>query len=128
MLPALGSFGGGLLGEWLRPSQTILNRAPHAASGIILAVIAVQVMPQALLSAPAWLLALAFLAGGGAHLVMESRFSSQRESGASGPGAEAWMVYMAVASDLLGDRLLIGAGSAISSQVALLLAIAGGAG
>lgn len=33
------------------------------------------------------------------------------------------MVYVAVAADLLGDGLLIGAGSAVSSQLALLLAL-----
>ena len=33
------------------------------------------------------------------------------------------MVYVAVATDLVGDGLLIGAGSAVSSQMALLLAL-----
>lgn len=33
------------------------------------------------------------------------------------------MVYVAVAADLVGDGLLIGAGSAVSSQLALLLAL-----
>jgi ZIP family zinc transporter len=40
LLPALGNFAGDLLAEWLRPSRAILNRALHAAAGIILAVIA----------------------------------------------------------------------------------------
>lgn len=42
---------------------------------------------------------------------------------AAGAGAGAWMVYVAVAADLFGDGLLIGAGSAVSSQVALTLAL-----
>ena len=33
------------------------------------------------------------------------------------------MVYVAVATDLVGDGLLIGAGSAVSSQLALVLAL-----
>ena len=33
------------------------------------------------------------------------------------------MVYVAVVSDLLGDGLLIGAGSAVSSRIAMVLAI-----
>jgi ZIP family zinc transporter len=123
MLPAAGSFGGGLLAEWLRPSQAFLNRALHAAAGIILAVIAVKVMPEALHAAPAWLLALAFLAGGAAHMAIEARILSWQERAPEGAGPGAWMVYLAVASDLLGDGLLIGAGSAVSSRVALLLAI-----
>lgn len=45
-LPALGNFGGGVLAEWLHPSQKMLNRALH--TGIIIAIIAVEVMPEAL--------------------------------------------------------------------------------
>ena len=52
-LPALGNFAGGLLADWLRPSKHTLNLALHASAGIILAVIAVEVMPQALPVAPA---------------------------------------------------------------------------
>ncbi len=123
LLPAVGNFGGGLLAEWLRPSKAILNRALHAAAGIILAVIAVKVMPEALRAAPGWLLALAFLAGGGLHSILEARISRWQGHSPQGAGAEAWMVYLAVASDLLGDGLLIGTGSAVSIQLASLLAI-----
>ena len=42
-----------MLAEWLRPSQRTLNRALHAAAGIIIAVIAVEVMPEALEGASA---------------------------------------------------------------------------
>jgi ZIP family zinc transporter len=69
-LPALGNFVGGLLAEWLRPSKKTLNYALHAATGIILAVVAVEVMPAALAGAPAWLLALAFMGGGGVYLLL----------------------------------------------------------
>ncbi len=122
-LPALGNFGGGLLAEWLRPSQKTLNRALHAAAGIIIAVIAVEVMPEALNSASAWLLALSFLTGGGAYLLVEAGIERWQKRKAAGAGAGAWMVYAAVATDLAGDGLLIGAGSAVSSQLALLLAL-----
>ena len=123
LLPALGNFGGGLLAEWLRPSQKTLNRALHAATGIIIAVIAVEVMPEALRGASAWLLGLAFLAGGGAYLLVEAGIERWQQSKQAGVGAGAWMVYVAVATDLAGDGLLIGAGSAVSSQMALLLAL-----
>ena len=123
LLPALGNFAGGLLSEWLRPSQQTLNRALHAAAGIIIAVIAVEVMPEALRGASMWLLALSFLLGGGAYLLMEAGIERWQRSKESGAGAGAWMVYVAVATDLLGDGLLIGAGSAVSSKMALLLAL-----
>lgn len=123
LLPALGNFGGGLLSEWLNPSKKILNRTLHAAAGIIIAVIAVEVMPDALRGAPAWLLALAYLAGGGFYLLVEAGINRWQKSKPAGAGAGAWMVYVAVASDLVGDGLLIGAGSAVSGQLALLLAL-----
>ena len=122
-LPALGNFGGGLLAEWLTPSEKILNYALHAASGIILAVVAVEVMPAALANTPVWLLALAFMGGGGAYLLMEAGVKRWQASKQSGAGAGAWMIYVAVASDLVGDGLLIGTGSAVSSQMALILAL-----
>ena len=123
LFPALGNFAGGLLAEWLRPSQTTLNRALHAATGIIIAVIAVEVMPEALRGASAWLLALSFLAGGGAYLLVEAGIERWQRGKQAGAGAGAWMVYVAVATDLAGDGLLIGAGSAVSSRLALLLAL-----
>lgn len=122
LFPALGNFGGGLLAEWLRPSKTLLNYALHMASGLIIAVVAVEVIPEALAAAPAWLLGLAFLAGGGAYLLIE-RWVKRWASEESGVGSNAWMVYAAVATDLMGDGLLIGVGAIVSSQMALLLAL-----
>ena len=122
-LPTLGNFGGGVLAEWLHPSQKILNRALHAATGIIISVIAVEVMPEALEKASAWLLALGYVAGGGAYLLLEAGIDRWQQSKPEGAGAGAWMVYAAVATDLLRDGLLIGAGLAFSSQLGLVLAL-----
>ena len=122
LLPAAGNFAGGLLSEWLRPSPRMLNRALHAAAGIILAVVAVEVMPEALNKSPTWMLALAFVGGGCAYLLVEAAVERWQRS-RKGAGTGAWMVYVAVAADLLGDGLLIGTGSAISTQLALALAL-----
>jgi ZIP family zinc transporter len=122
LLPAAGNFGGGVLAEWSRPSQKRLNLALHAATGIIVAVVAIEVMPEALRGASAWLLALAFLAGGGTYLLVKEAIERWQRAKTSGAGSGAWMVYVAVATDLAGDGLLIGAGSAVSSQFALVLA------
>ncbi|MGD8464257.1 MAG: hypothetical protein PVI09_10375 [Anaerolineae bacterium] len=123
LLPAVGNFSGGLLAEWLKPSQHVLNLALHAATGIILAVVAVEVMPAALQGTPAWLLALAFLAGGSAHLLIETGIEHWQERKSAGAGTGAWMVYVAVASDLVGDGLLIGAATAVTSQLGFVLAL-----
>lgn len=47
-LPAAGNFAGGLWAEWRPPSPRALNIALHAAAGIVLAVVAVEIMPRAL--------------------------------------------------------------------------------
>lgn len=123
LLPAAGNFAGGLAADFLRPSAKTLNRALHAAAGIILAVVAVEVMPEALQRASAWLLAGAFLAGGTAYLAVEAAVEKWQHRKERSAGAGAWMVYVAVSADLVGDGLLIGAGSAVSIELALLLAI-----
>ncbi|MCG6941658.1 MAG: peptidoglycan-binding protein [Thiohalocapsa sp.] len=123
LLPALGNFAGGLLAEGLRPSGAFLNRALHAATGVILAIISVEVMPEALGTAPAWLLALAFFGGGCAYLLLETAVDRWQQSKQTGAGTGAWMVYAAVTTDLLGDGLLIGAGAAVSTHLALFLAL-----
>ena len=123
LLPAAGNFGGGVLAELLPQSQKTLNRALHAAAGIILAVIAVEVMPEAMQATSAWLLAAAFIAGGVTYVLLEAVIERWQEMNSGGAGAGAWMVYVAVATDLVGDGLLIGAGSAVSSQLALTLAL-----
>ena len=121
--PAAGNFAGGVLADWLQPSQRLLNLSLHAAAGVILAVIAVEVMPEALPVAPAWLLALAFVGGGAAYLAMEAGVERWQRTKEGGAGTGAWMVYVAVATDLIGDGLLIGAGSAVSLELALVLAL-----
>ncbi|MCB2202496.1 peptidoglycan-binding protein [bacterium] len=123
LLPAAGNFLGGVLSEWLKPSHNVVNRALHAASGIILAVVSVEVMPNALREAPVWLLAVAFMAGGGLYVFIDAAISRWQAQRSDGAGARAWMVYVAVSADLIGDGLLIGAGSAVSGALALVLAL-----
>ena len=119
LLPAAGNFVGGLLSELMRPSARFLNWALHGAAGIILAVIAVEVMPEALQAASVWVLAPAFLAGGGLYMLIQAGI--ERGQGAGNTGT--WLVYVAVAADLLGDGLLIGSGSAVSASMGLVLAL-----
>jgi ZIP family zinc transporter len=85
--------------------------------------VAVEVMPAALRTTPGWLLALAFMGGGCAYLLMEAAVNRWQAGRQSGAGVGAWMIYVAVSSDLVGDGLLIGTGSAVSSQMALILAL-----
>jgi ZIP family zinc transporter len=125
LLPALGNFGGGILAEFVRTSGTALNKALHAAAGIVIAVVAVELMPEALGGGVSgWALALAFSLGGVFYLLVEWMIDRIRiKSGARSGGGGMWMIYMAVCVDLFSDGLMIGTGSAVSFGLALALAV-----
>lgn len=124
LLPALGNFAGGLLAEFLQTSKRNLNRALHAAAGIVLAIVAIDLMPKALENTSAWIIALAFALGGLAYIALEAAIERLQKRGADGSGSTTlWMLYAAVATDLFSDGLMIGAGSTVSSNMALILAL-----
>jgi ZIP family zinc transporter len=123
LLPALGNFSGGLLAELLTASRRTLSLALHLAAGVVLGVIAIELMPEALGGAPAWLAVAAFLAGGGFSVLLERMIDAVRDWLGGQAGTGAWMVYAAVAVDLFSDGLMIGAGSVVSFGLALLLAV-----
>ena len=119
-LPALGNFAGGVFAEFVRTTPRLLNISLHAAAGIMIAVVAVEIMPEALGTVQSWVIALAFLLGGGAYLLIET-VVDRLQGGDERAGM--WMIYIAVSIDLFSDGLLIGAGSAVSFGLAVVLAI-----
>lgn len=124
VVPAVGNFAGGLLAEFLPITPTQVSKALHASAGIVLAVVAVELMPEALGRAPGWVIALAFMLGGGFYLLVEWLIESVQKGGNAGVQRSGmWMIYVAVAMDLFSDGLLIGTGSAVSSSLALVLAL-----
>lgn len=132
LFPAAGNFAGGLLAEAIRTSRRRLSIALHLAAGIVFGVIAVELAPRTLEGLDTWLAVAGFIAGGAAFIGLDAlidRFQSSSGKGAenSGEGDEgtggAWSIYAAVAVDLFGDGLLIGAGSSLSFDLALVLAL-----
>lgn len=122
LLPGTGNFVGGLIAEFWKPSPKLLNWALHAASGIVIAIVSVELIPNALGVLPGWWLAAAFGAGGLLYVAIQAGVE-RLQSGRGGEGRTGmWMVYIAVAIDLASDGLLLGAGSAVSLSLALVLA------
>lgn len=121
LLPGAGNFAGGLVAEFWKPTSRLLNWALHAASGIVIAIVAVELVPEALRSLAGWWLALAFAAGGVTYTLIE-RAMQRLQSGSSSGRTRMWMIYVAIAVDLTSDGLMIGTGSAVSSSLALVLA------
>jgi zinc transporter, ZIP family len=131
LLPAAGNFLGGLLGEILSVPYRVLSLALHAATGILFAVIGVELLPEALQTEPAWVIILAFFLGGAVYLLLEAgidRLQNQwTDQSNFGEGhaskISAWGIYSAIAIDLFSDGLMIETSATISLNLGLLLAI-----
>ena len=125
MLPAAGNFSGGLLAEATRVSARTLSLALHAAAGIVLAVVGIELMPEALAVERPWLILLAFVAGGGFSILLDRAIGLVRVRTGRGETGDAgsWAIYAGVAVDLFSDGLMIGTGSTIGFGLALLLAL-----
>lgn len=126
LLPAAGNFAGGLLAEFLKTDKQRLNKALHAAAGIVIAIVAVELIPEALEKISAWWVALAFGLGGLAYVgigTVVDKLQGASEQGGSSSAKGMWMIYITVSIDLASDGLMIGTGSAVSSTMALALAL-----
>lgn len=120
LLPGLGNFAGGMVAEFFRTTPRLLNIALHAASGIVIGVVAIELMPEALENLAGWWIAASFAIGGLAYVAIESVLEKVAPTG--GGGSSMWMIYVAVAVDLSGDGLMIGSGSAVAASLAIVLA------
>ena len=126
LMPAGGNFAGGLLADVMRVSQRTLSLALHAAAGIVMAVVGIELMPGALATGPAWVMLLAFVGGGGFAIVADmllevvrTRTGGAEDTATNGP----WAIYLGVAVDLFSDGVLIGTGSTINPALGFLLAL-----
>lgn len=121
LLPGLGNFAGGMLAEFGKTSDRLLNWALHAASGIVIAIVAVELIPEALDTLAGWWIAAAFGAGGVAYILVEAGVEKLQSRGGD-DRTSMWMIYVAVAVDLTSDGLMLGSGAAVSTGLAIVLA------
>ena len=123
MLPALGILAGWLIAETVPVSRDLLSLALHGAAGVVLSMVAVKLMPQALLAAPHWLVTLCFVLGGLFFIGLDRVTHHVR--GLTGEDAEAgaWGLFVGVAVDLFTDGMMIGSGATVGASLAFLLAL-----
>lgn len=121
-LPAIGNMAGVLLAEMARPPKWVNGALLHASAGIALAIVAVELMPRSLDTVSPWGVSGAFAVGAAGSLGL-ARIVDKVTAKRSGRTA-AWMVYSAVAADLLSDGLITGAGAAASLELGFLIAAA----
>jgi ZIP family zinc transporter len=121
-MPALGNLGGGVLAEVLPVSRRTLSLALHAAAGIVLAVVGLELLPRAFAAGVPIIPIAAFIAGGGFYLAVDigiDRLNALRGGGS----ASAWTIWFGVAMDLFSDGVMIGTGALLSPALGFLLAL-----
>ncbi len=124
LMPAIGNFAGGLLAELFTVSARLLNLALHLAAGIVLAVVSIELMPQALQVDQNWIVILAFVAGGGFAVLLDQLVGLvQRKRAADDNNTKPWMIFLGTSIDLFTDGLIIGAGSTVNFGLGFLLAL-----
>ncbi|WP_211236669.1 hypothetical protein [Arthrobacter castelli] len=126
-LPAAGNFLGGLASEMFKVSERVLSLALHLAAGIVLAVVGLELMPEALKAVPPWIPILAFIAGGASFIGIEKvigfvqgRLPSNKDT--SGPLA----IFSGVSLDLFSDGVMIGTAAVLNPGLGFLLALGAG--
>lgn len=124
LLPALGNVLGGALAEVVPMSGCRLSLALHAAAGVVLAVVGLELMPEALDASVPWVPIAGFALGGAAFLgldrvahVVEARFG-----GDEAPRTPLG-IWLAVSVDLLADGVMVGTAVVVDPALALLVAI-----
>lgn len=123
LLPPLGVLVGALLAESVRTAKWVVGASLHATAGVAIALVSIDIMPRLLGATAMWLIIPAFLVGACISLLLAKAFGSFRHRPARDSASTgAWMVYMAVATDLTSDGLMVGVGSAVGTQLGFLLA------
>ena len=122
LLPIAGSIIGGITPEFFKISEKNLGLALHATTGIILAVISIELLPRSLEVGNPFIVVLAFIIGGIFYIVIDQFIDSQSLFGSSAKGS-AWAIYSGIVIDLFTDGLMIGTSSLISLQLGFLLAL-----
>lgn len=124
LLPALGTFAGGIAAEFFKISRKNLSLALHLAAGIILAVISVELIPHALEASIPWIVILAFVLGGIFFIILDQLIDyMQVRYGDLSQSTAAWAIFVGTAIDSFTDGLMIGTGSLVAIQLGLLLAV-----
>ena len=87
LMPAAGNFAGGVLAELVPTTRQTLSLALHAAAGILIAVVGVELMPEALEGTAPWIAVLGFCLGGGAYILLEWALDAARGGREEAAGA-----------------------------------------
>jgi ZIP family zinc transporter len=110
--------------ELIPLSERKLSLALHLAAGIVLAVVGLELMPEALAATPAWVPILAFVGGGAFFMALEKTIGFIQGRLAGGTRSAAPLaIFSGVSLDLFSDGIMIGTGTVLDPALGLLLAV-----
>ena len=123
-LPGVANLVGGLLAELVGVSGRVLSLALHLAAGIVLAVVGLELMPEALAADPAWVPIVAFVFGGAVFIGLDRLVGIvQKRMGGTEEQSGALAIFGGVSMDLFSDGVMIGTGTVLNPSLGLLLAL-----
>jgi zinc transporter, ZIP family len=126
LMPAIGSVVGGVLADYFRISESSMSYVLHGAAGIILAVVGVELLPQALGYGNFVEVSLAFGLGGLTYVGLEwmlEQIGERNKDLNKEKGQSPWLIYISLAFDFFTDGIMIAVGLIISQGLAFLLAV-----
>src|SRR5690606_12671199 len=100
----------------------LVGAALHAAAGIAIALVSIDLMPRILAATPIGIIILAFLAGAAISVFLARSVRALQQQAGEGD-AGAWLVQLAILTDITIDGLMTGAGAGIAAGLGLLLAL-----
>ncbi len=125
LIPAIVASLGGLLAVYWNPSHQTRSLIQHFAAGVVLAALAVEVLPEISREhAPAWVLITSFTIGGILMYIMKL-WSMRLEAKTEHLGDNAFNYGLIAATfiDVAVDGFIIGAGFAAGGNTGLILAL-----
>jgi zinc transporter, ZIP family len=120
VFPIVAGIIGSFIAVRRTPPDTLVAGVQHLAAGVVMAAVAVEVLPDLRERGPLWLVVLGFSCGV-ALLVILGRFEGQ-EPGTGGVVPVSFLAVLGV--DLFIDGLLVGAGAVVSTGTAIVVTIA----
>jgi ZIP family zinc transporter len=122
LLPFVGNVIGVALAENLKAPRWVTGAALHAAAGIAIALVSVDLLPRVLDELPMSSIAAGFLIGAVASVAVAQFVAHLQNLRILAGHHTAWLVFAAIAADLISDGLMTGAGTAIGSSLGFLVA------
>jgi ZIP family zinc transporter len=122
-IPALVALAGGLVAMWWNPSHGTRSLIQHFAAGVVLAALAVELLPEIQREhAPGLVIAAAF-ALGSLFMYALKLWTMRLEHAAAGRSGLDHGMLLATFIDVAMDGFIIGAGFAASGETGLVLAL-----